>query len=159
MTHKRLIIFATLSLLLAAILFVTLGPAGWRPRTGYDQAERIAAFAALGGLIWLALRSRPTLAVFSVVAIALGMELAQAAMPGRHPEVLTALLKALGGVLGCILASLALNTMTKRDRGRLVERRSILSYSGALLAVSAAILVTWRYMNMYGAQGIRFPWL
>lgn len=94
-------------LALAAIIFVTVSPIGYRPQdivsTNFDRA---AAYAFLSALFVFAYpRYRWTVAAL-VLATAGGAELFQWLSPMRHPHLLDAAVKAAGGVVGLLAGSL-----------------------------------------------------
>jgi hypothetical protein len=91
----------------AAIAFVTLCPIGLRPHFGSANNERFTAFFALGALVALAAQRRSLGALALVVFLAFGLEAAQSLVPGRHGMLSDAIVKALGGVLGCAAAQLS----------------------------------------------------
>lgn len=94
-------------LALAAILFVTVSPIGYRPHdvvsTDFDRA---AAYAVLSALFVFAYpRHRLAIAVL-VVLVAGGAELFQFISPTRHPHLADAMVKAAGGIGGLFAGSL-----------------------------------------------------
>lgn len=94
-------------LALAAILFVTISPIGYRPHdvvsTDFDRA---AAYAILSALFVFAY-PRHRLAVGAlVVLVAGGAELFQFISPTRHPHLADAAVKAAGGIGGLFAGSL-----------------------------------------------------
>jgi VanZ family protein len=98
MSRKYVLVVAWL--LLAAIVFVTLAPVQWRPRTGHPNLERFAAFLLLGAAYTLALPRRAGLIAVCVVLGAFALEAAQWFSPTRDPAVKDALVKACGALVG-----------------------------------------------------------
>ena len=91
--------------LLAVIVFVTLSPIGWRPVTGGPVGlERLAAFAALGGMFSLGYPKHRVLLLLFLVAIAGALEALQNLMPTRHGRIPDAAVKALGAAMGVVVA-------------------------------------------------------
>jgi hypothetical protein len=90
----------------AAIVFVTLCPIGLRPHLASPNAERFGAWLLLGILVQLAAGRRIAGPAAAVIAAALALEYAQHLAPGRHGEVTDALVKAIGGALGCLAGQL-----------------------------------------------------
>ena len=90
-------------LVLIGLVLATIVPIELRPQSGLSpQAERFLGFALAGGLVALAYPRRPLLALSLVVALAIGLELAQFATATRHPGLPDLLAKALGGAAGLI---------------------------------------------------------
>ncbi|WP_411034967.1 VanZ family protein [Shinella sp. BYT-45] len=92
---------------LAAIIFVTVSPIGYRPRdlvsTNFDRA---AAYAILSALFVFAYpRHRWTVAAL-MVATAGAAELFQFLSPMRHPHLMDAAVKAAGGGVGLCAGTL-----------------------------------------------------
>ena len=94
-------------LAIAGIAFATLCPIRLRPRMADPDAERFAAFFALGALIALASGRRWIGATLAVMLLAFGFEAAQIAAPGRDPMLSDAIIKAMGGVCGSAAAQAA----------------------------------------------------
>ena len=92
---------------LAAIVFATLCPIGLRPHVASPNLERFVAYMALGGLVARACGRRALGATALVLLAAIGLEAAQALVPGRHAALSDAVVKSLGGVLGCAAAQVA----------------------------------------------------
>ena len=90
--------------LFAAIAFSTLCPIGLRPHLASADVERFDAYFALGLVATLAAGRRATGAAVAVVLTALALEYAQYLVPSRDPRLADALVKALGGVCGCLAA-------------------------------------------------------
>src|SRR5437764_14689018 len=91
--------------LLAVIVFVTLSPIGWRPVTGGSAGlERLAAFAALGGMFSLGYPKHRVLLLLFLVVIAGALESLQNLMPTRHSRIPHAAAKALGPGMGFFVA-------------------------------------------------------
>lgn len=122
MTTRLLRVCAWLAL--AAIVFVTVSPIGYRPRdivsTNFDRA---AAYAVLSALFVFAYpRHRWTVAAL-VLLTAGGAEIFQWLSPTRHPHLMDAAMKTAGGVSG-LFAGILLHTGAARLR---VGQRSSLS--------------------------------
>ncbi len=92
---------------LIGVTYSTLCPIGLRPHLAGANQERFVAYAVLGAVVSRAAGRRWLAATAIVVGLALGLEAAQALAPGRHATLPDAMVKALGGVLGCGLAQLA----------------------------------------------------
>lgn len=90
--------------LLALIAFSTLSPIGLRPQVTGVFIERFGAFALIGFLFAIGYPRHAYLVLALVVGAAVGLELAQLLIPGRHGEVSDAVVKILGGVLGVAVA-------------------------------------------------------
>ncbi len=107
MPHRLLRILAWL--LLAAIAFATLSPIGLRPDSGFSpNYERFAAFAAVGMMFVLAYPRHIWLVLALVLGAAVGFELLQFLMVGRHGRLWDLAVKLLGGgtgILGGIVAA------------------------------------------------------
>ena len=88
-------------LALHAIAFATLCPIGLRPHLADANAERFFAYVALGALAARAGGRRALAVTALVVLAAVALEGAQALIPGRHATAPDAMVKALGGVMGC----------------------------------------------------------
>jgi len=94
-------------LLLAAIVFSTLSPAGMRPRLGPSvDFERFAAFAVLGLLFSIAYPRRAAAVVVGVVALGAGLELLQMLAADRHARLADLAVKAAGGICGVVCGRL-----------------------------------------------------
>lgn len=88
-------------LCLAYIVFVTLGPIGVRPETGYSpRLERLAAFMVLGGLFAAAYPRHIARAALVVIGSAFLLEVIQAFEPSRHGRMFDASVKIIGGMIG-----------------------------------------------------------
>src|SRR5665213_2053764 len=105
-------------LLVAAITFVTLSPIQFRPRTGHAVLERFGAFFALGAAFMTAYPKRLPTAVGVVSVIAVALAAMQKLVPSRHGEVLDALEKLAGGLMGVAVAALAIG-LSERFRRHL----------------------------------------
>jgi hypothetical protein len=90
----------------AGIVFVTLCPIGLRPHLAGADQERFGAWLVLGALVQLAAGRRVALPTAAVVIAAIALECAQHLAPGRHAQVSDALVKAMGGALGCATGQL-----------------------------------------------------
>jgi hypothetical protein len=90
----------------AAIVFVTLCPIGLRPHLAGADQERFGAWLLLGALVQLAAGRRAALPTAAVIVAAIALESAQHLAPGRHAQVSDALVKAIGGALGCAAGQL-----------------------------------------------------
>src|SRR6266550_2316018 len=78
---------------------------GWRPVTGGPAGlERLAAFAALGGMFSLGYPKHRVLLLLFLVAIAGALEALQNLMPTRHGRIPDAAVKALGAAMGVFVA-------------------------------------------------------
>ncbi|THD60221.1 hypothetical protein [Phenylobacterium sp.] len=111
------------ALAIAAIVFVTLCPAGLRPHFAPANLERFGAYFVMGALVVLAAGRRVLAATALVVALAVVLEAAQALAPGRDPAAADAIVKALGGVTGAALV--AISYPVRRWLARLVAPRPV----------------------------------
>lgn len=103
MTSILLKIMAWLSLI--GIAIVTLGPITMRPESGAGADwERFAAFALVGFLFSLAYSKRLMLVLLILLTSAVGLEVLQIVIPGRHGHVSDLLVKIAGAMLGAIVA-------------------------------------------------------
>jgi hypothetical protein len=106
--------------MLALIAFWTLGPVADRPRLGPPQLERFGAYFVLGALfVWA--YGRPRLVASLLVAVAVGLELAQLLVPGRDAGVPDAIAKSLGAIAGAVLVAVGRATLAQPAAGAPVE--------------------------------------
>jgi VanZ family protein len=99
---------------LAFITYASLSPIHDRPQLSSSaNIEHVAAFAVLDFAFCAAYRDRMTLVCSLVLGSAVVLELLQKLTPDRHARLLDASGKVVGGLLGILLASIAL---------RLIER-------------------------------------
>lgn len=103
-------------ILIAAIVFATLSPLDLRPRTGYVGPEREVAFALLGCALAIAFPSRAWATLVGIVTLTVGLELAQHLTPDRHGQLIDAIEKLAGGVLGWS-AGVLFNWLRSRSQG------------------------------------------
>ena len=94
-------------LALAVIVFSTLSPLSLRPKTGYPDLERFVAFFLVAACFAVAFPRRAWMVLVAVVLGAALLEAAQLLVPGRDAHVHDAAVKAAGGVLGLMAATLA----------------------------------------------------
>ena len=101
-------------LALIAIIFVTVSPIGLRPRdlvsTNFDRA---AAYAVLSALFVFAYPRHRWMVAALVVLAAGGVEIFQFLSPTRHPQLMDAAVKAVGGMTG-LFAGILLHTGATR---------------------------------------------
>ena len=98
---------------MALIAFSTLSPIGLRPHVGGPNYERLFAFVLIGGLFGVAYpRHLPRIAVI-VVGFALGLEVLQMMIPGRHARLFDAVVKCCGGIAG-VTAAACFNWLVRR---------------------------------------------
>ncbi|GMB79559.1 hypothetical protein NN6n1_03410 [Shinella zoogloeoides] len=118
---------------LAAILFVTVSPIGYRPHdvvsTDFDRA---AAYAVLSALFVFAYPRHRLAVAALVVLVAGGAELFQFISPTRHARLADAAVKAAGGIGGLFAGSLLhagvmqlLSSAREEPAVRVEERRSV----------------------------------
>jgi glycopeptide antibiotics resistance protein len=93
-------------ILIAVIVFSTLSPIALRPKTGRPDLERFGAFFLAGLALAVAYPRRGKLAAVLFVLGACVLETAQLFVPGRDAHIHDALIKALGGILGVMVATL-----------------------------------------------------
>lgn len=87
--------------LFAALVAVTLGPIGYRPRTVFPvDIERAGAYFAVGLTFALAYPRHVWWAVAFVIAGAIGLEWLQNLRPDRHGRESDALVKIAGAAIG-----------------------------------------------------------
>jgi VanZ family protein len=95
-------------LLLAWVLAVALSPQPRGPSLGLDKANHLAAFAALAMSGLLAGRGRAGQAAWlaaGLLGLGIAIEIAQAHIPGRSPELLDMLADAAGIAIGVALGA------------------------------------------------------
>lgn len=96
--------------LLAWLLVAALSPEPRGPSLGLDKANHVAAFAALAltGLLAGARRA-PSAAwlAFGLLGLGIAIEIAQAHVPGRSPELLDVLADAAGIAAGMVVGRAA----------------------------------------------------
>jgi uncharacterized membrane protein len=83
-----------------AIAVMTWGPLRDRPKLGFPQIERFAAYLILGSILAAAHPRRPRLLAIGLVLAAVALEIGQGFAPHRDPGVADAVVKALGAVAG-----------------------------------------------------------
>ncbi len=86
--------------LIAVIVFVTLGPLQDRPRTGHAQLERFAAYLMLATAFAIAYPRRLLWVAGILTVLAIGLELAQFLAPNRDPGMTDAMAKVAGVLTG-----------------------------------------------------------
>lgn len=116
MPYRRLLVGAAW-LLLGGIAFVTLSPIGLRPITGLSaNTERLIAWLALGFVFGLAYpRQRLLIGVILALA-AIGFELGQHLVIGRHGRMLDGLVKVAGAAIGLGVSMLVDRLTMRRPR-------------------------------------------
>ncbi|MEH6951005.1 VanZ family protein [Nitrobacter sp. NHB1] len=94
------------SILIAAVVFATLGPARYRPHSPLGQdGEHALAFVLVGLAVGLAFPQRPLrVAALSVVLIGL-LEIMQLWAPGRHARLEDFLVDAATACVGIAIAA------------------------------------------------------
>jgi len=94
-------------LALAAIIFVTISPIGWRPHDVLPvNLDRALAFMFMGFVFTLAYPQHWRVIALLVVLSAFPIEYLQYFSPTRHPHILDASFKAFGALLGVSLGRL-----------------------------------------------------
>jgi uncharacterized membrane protein len=89
--------------LLAFIAYATISPIQARPILLTSASfERLAAFAVLGGLFFLAYPRHIVLVFLIVFGSAVLLEIAQLLTPDRHGRIQDAIAKMTGGALGIV---------------------------------------------------------
>lgn len=114
MAHK-LVAFATWAAF-GLICLVTLSPIGLRPETGSVGLERFLAYALLGALFIISYPHQYVRFAIFVVVVALGLEALQQLTPDRHGRLTDALLKAAGGLSGCVATRLVQMVVQTRPK-------------------------------------------
>lgn len=99
-------------IILLGVVFSTLSPIGLRPHVGGPNYERLLAFAVIGGLFGVAYPQHLLRTALIVVGFALGLEVLQMIIPGRHARLFDALVKSCGGIVG-VMAAAILNRLLK----------------------------------------------
>ena len=84
--------------------WATLCPPALRPSLGPPDLERFIAFVGMGALGMAAFPRRRLGVLLALVAFALLLELGQALIPGRHPRIADAAIKATGALTGGLVA-------------------------------------------------------
>ncbi|KAA2242376.1 hypothetical protein F0L46_03390 [Salinarimonas soli] len=104
-------------LLFGLVLLSTLSPIELRPETGLSpNRERFLAFAMLGGAFWLAYPRHRLLVVVLLLGATVSLELLQHLAPGRHGVIKDAVVKAAGGMLGCMGGMVADRLLQSAER-------------------------------------------
>lgn len=94
-------------LVLAAIIFVTVSPIGWRPELGFGPTvDRFVGFLALGLVFGIGYGRRWPIVLMLLVVAAFGIEALQFLTPDRDPRLLDAIVKSIGAVAGIGVARL-----------------------------------------------------
>jgi hypothetical protein len=110
---QKLIRLAAWASILAVFVF-TDGPIGMRPITSLPpNAERLLAFAVIGGLFGLSYPRRPVLILAVLVALAGCFELLQFGELGRHARFSDFGVKAAGACIGVAAGALAHRTLIR----------------------------------------------
>ena len=91
---------------LIGIVFSTLSPIGLRPHVGGPNYERLFAFALIGALFGLAYPKHLVRITIIVVGFALGLEILQMIIPGRHGRMFDAVVKSCGAMAGVSVAAM-----------------------------------------------------
>lgn len=91
--------------LVLSIVFVTLGPIGDRPQTGYPQTERFVAYLVLGAVFSVAYPRHRVWSALGIVVGSIVLELGQLLVPGRDAGFPDVISKAFGGFMGVIAVS------------------------------------------------------
>jgi VanZ family protein len=93
-------------LLAAAVAFVTLGPPGYRPHSGFGQnGEHALAFVLIGLAFGLAYTQRRLLTAAIAVAMIGLIEILQFWAPGRHARLEDFVVDALAACAGLAVAA------------------------------------------------------
>jgi hypothetical protein len=109
---RRLAVVAAWAALIG-IAFSTLSPIALRPHIGGPNYERLFAFALIGGLFGLAYPRHLLRVAIIVVGVAVGLEILQMIIPGRHAMMFDAVVKSCGGIAGVVAAAI-LNRLLRR---------------------------------------------
>jgi VanZ family protein len=113
-TRKSL--WLVLAVLLAVIVYATLGPEDWQLRLGLHWlVEHFVVYFTLTLLACLAW-PRPMLVAAILLPVAVGLEAAQALTPDRTPDLSTALTAAAAVASAALLADLVLWLRQKRRK-------------------------------------------
>ena len=87
-----------------AIVFLTLGPQRWRPKTGLPDVERFAAFFVTGTCLGVAHPRRRSRLSCMILLSAGSLEVCQNLIQGRHGRWRDGIAKAAGGLVGLSFA-------------------------------------------------------
>lgn len=105
---------------LAAIIFVTVSPIGWRPHDVMPvNFDRALAFTIMSALFVAAYPRHSVVLGLALVACAGLIELLQFFSPTRHPQFIDAFVKATGAVVGVLIGS-TYNMIERRGRTKSV---------------------------------------
>ena len=88
----------------AYIVFVTLSPVSYRPQLGHPNLERLGAYLFVGTAFSVGYPKARRLVAIALVLGACLLEAGQLLVPGRDARLSDAGVKALGGILGMLLA-------------------------------------------------------
>ena len=108
---------------LAAIIFVTVSPIGWRPQDILPvNVDRALAFALMAGFFVLAYPKRWATVALLLVAGAGAIEMLQMLTATRHAQVEDAVVKAAGALIG-VAAAMGVNVLRARYQQVLSARK------------------------------------
>lgn len=100
MTRLQKLFAAAAWVLVAIIMFHTVGPVQDRPQFGFPNLERIAAYFVAAAAFMAAWPRQWRWIVLGLSAWAVGLEIAQIFIPSRDARVIDAAVKVLGAVAG-----------------------------------------------------------
>lgn len=109
--HRLAVLAAWIGLV--GVAFSTLSPIELRPHVGGANYERLIAFALIGGLFGMAYPRHLLRVMIIVVGVAIGLEILQMIIPGRHARMFDAVVKSCGGIAGVFAAAIA-NRLLRR---------------------------------------------
>jgi hypothetical protein len=89
---------------LAAVALATLVPLGLRPHVTDPNLEYLGAYAFLGFLFGLSHPRRLPWVIIGILGGVVALEIAQGLTADRHPRIIDALVKSVGGGIGVMLS-------------------------------------------------------
>jgi hypothetical protein len=107
-SYARTAVRVSAWLLLGVIVFATLGPQSARPHLGDPSLERFGAYFLTSAAFVVAYPRRPWIIACAAVLTAILLEMGQLEVPGRDARLADALVKAIGGLTGSVLAAITL---------------------------------------------------
>ena len=99
--------------LLSLIIFATLSPFGLRPHLGDPNLERAVAYLLFGAALALGFPHHTWRTTFFVVGVAVLLEALQLIDPGRHGRFKDMAVKAVAGILGVLIITIATRVLRR----------------------------------------------
>ncbi|AWM85694.1 VanZ family protein [Microvirga sp. 17 mud 1-3] len=113
--------------LIVAVSIFTLAPIAWRPVTGAPASlERLAAFAAIGGIFYFAYPRQWLPVLLFLIALTGLLEAMQNLIPSRHGHILDFAVKATALLASSLLArrlDLSIRSVLRRASGIFTSSR------------------------------------